>query len=204
MKSIKQAVHLVILILVLSGIAIAIYFFQINKQSDQTSLIENQPEEEIEENLSEEIITAERFIEDDNFSAKVPGGWAVMEDSQNFLAVVIKPISVSSTDYYTYYAVNNTSLNQRDLEEYVEALKEELIINNSTIEFLDQYLGEVNGKEGIYIELKSTSQDQEYKTLLVFIADGEWIWALSFNTPSDYWNEDRLIFNDILQSFQIK
>ena len=188
MRSIKKLIYLVILILVLTGIGTLVYFLENNKQPESISL---------NDSLGE-------LVDYDTFSTKVPNGWVLMEDPQNFLAVVIKPANASSTDYYTYYAVNNTSLEQKNLEEYVNALKDILVADNSNIEFTDQYSKEINGKNSIYLELESESLGQDYKTLLVFIADGDWVWVLSFNTPLNSWEEDKTTFDYILQNFQIK
>lgn len=201
MKSTKQIVHLAILILVLATIGTSIYFFQINRQPEEQ--IQNQGNQLEEENGKEDII-AEKFIDEDTFSTKIPAGWVMAEDPQNFLAVVIKPVNSSSSDYYTYYAVNNTALGEMTLEGYVEALKESLTINNSTIEFKDEYPGEVSGFPAIYLDLESLSIGEKYKTLLVFVSDGEWVWALSFNTPLASWDSDKTVFTDVLQNFLIK
>jgi hypothetical protein len=100
--------------------------------------------------------------------------------------------------------VNNTALIEDGLERYVELLLENLIIQNPSIEVINQYPSIISERDAICLEIASVSNEQDYKTLLVFIDDSEWVWALSFNTPTLSWEENQNVFDSVLESFLIK
>ncbi len=219
----NQTVSLVILVLLIAGAGAAIYYFsqqgqrpgtvpgneneEIQFEPQEENSSENQPPEE----SPEESFNTDRILDEETYSILVPAGWAQAstEDSR-FLALVVKPIgefdpqSMEEIEYNAYYAVNNTRLSQESLEEYVNLLKQNLITEDSTITVVDQYSGAISGREAIYLELQSFSGGQDYKTLLVFVEDGEWVWALSFNAPSDSWEDDKETFHEVSESLTIK
>ena len=215
----NQAVSLAISVLLIAGAGAAIYYF--SQHDWQPGTVPGNENEEIqfepqEENSNEnqpleEGFNTDRILNEETYSILVPAGWAQAstEDSR-FLALVVKPIgefdpqSTEEIEYNAYYAVNNTELPQDSLEEYVNLLKQNLIIEDSTITVVDQYSGAISGREAIYLELQSFSGGQDYKTLLVFVEDGEWVWALSFNAPSDSWEDDEETFRQVAGSLTIK
>jgi hypothetical protein len=215
----NQAVSLAISVLLIAGAGAAIYYFSQKEQpsgafpNNENEEIQFEPQEEnsSENQLPEESFMTDRILDEETYSILVPAGWAQAstEDSR-FLALIVKPMgdfnpqSTEEIEYNAYYAVNNTELPQDSLEEYANLLKQNLIIEDSTIEVLDQYSGIINGREAIYLELQSFSGGQDYKTLLVFVEDGEWVWALSFNTLSDSWEDDEETFHEIAESLTIK
>jgi hypothetical protein len=215
----NQMVSLAISVLLIAGAGAAIYYFSQQDWQPGTVLeneneeIQFEPQEEnsSENQLPEESFNTDRILDEETYSILVPAGWAQAstEDSR-FLALMVKPMgefdpqSMEDIEYNAYYAVNNASLVQESLEKYVNLLKQNLIVEDSTITVLDQYSGRVGDREAIYLELQSFSGGQDYKTLLVFVEDGEWVWALSFNTPSDSWEDDEEIFHEIVESLTIK
>jgi len=205
MKLTKQTILWTIFALLVIIAGVGIYFFQQNRQIEEII-----PEEEISES-EEETALKERTIDDEFYSTLVPAGWveATLENSK-FLSVVIKPIGdmesqdINDVAYDTYYAVNNTALIEDGLERYVELLLENLIIQNPSIEVINQYPSIISERDAICLEIASVSNEQDYKTLLVFIDDSEWVWALSFNTPTLSWEENQNVFDSVLESFLIK
>jgi len=205
MKLTKQTTLWTIFALLVIIAGVGLYLFQQNRQAEEVI-----PAEEISES-EEEVALKERTIDDEFYSTLVPAGWveATLENSK-FLSVVIKPIGdiesqdINDVAYDTYYAVNNTALIEDGLERYVELLLENLIIQNPSIEVINQYPSTISERDAICLEIASISDEQDYKTLLVFIDDSEWVWALSFNTPALSWEENQNIFDSVLESFLIK
>ncbi len=210
---------MVISFLLIAGAGFAIYYFfqqdwrfKVTPENENEEIqFELEEENSTENQPSEESFYTDRILDEEAYSILIPAGWAQAstEDSR-FLALVVKPmgdfdpLESEEIDYNAYYAVNNTSLNQQTLEEYVNLLKQNLIIENSTITVFDQYSGVIDGQEAIYLGLQSFSGGQDYKTLLVFVKDNEWVWALSFNTLSESWEEDEETFRGIAASLIIK
>lgn len=188
-----------------------VQFIKPIQESDfDTGKAEVTEEELTAERISKELAT-ERTLDGNLYSILMPEGWvrAVIQ-SNKFLALVIKPegqidaANLADVDYDTYYAVNNTKIEAGSLDEYVDLLKRNLANQIPSIEFIKQSYGNINGQEAIYLESKSSIEGKNYGTLLTFVADGNWVWAISFNTLSDSWLANRDIFYKIANSLIIK
>jgi len=227
MKILKNEIIIpVVLIVLIAGTGAIAYYLQQNQQPEmeletETPLQNNEQEQQMEENkeseASEKTLTpqeelmTERTLEDNLYSIIIPSGWVqAVATSSRFVAIVIKPKgeinpeNLSDVDYDTYYAVNNTKMNAGSLDEYVDILKQNLKIEIPSITFPKQTYGVINGHDSIFLESESSDKGKEYKTLLVFVDDGAWVWALSFNTPAESWTENKDLFYRVARSLEIK
>ena len=203
MKLPKSEFVVLTALFVLIGATGAIYFYQ-QSQSDQ-------PAETTETLKPEKELATERVLEDDLYKIIIPQGWVRAEiDSDRFLSLVIKPegqidlANIADIDYDTYYAVNNTKMEADSLDEYVDLLKQNLLAQIPSIEFIRQSYGTIDGRDSIYLESESEIEGKNYKTLLVFVGDRQWVWAISFNTLTDSWDENKSVFSEIANSLAIK
>ena len=223
MKILKnEIILLVILAILVAGTGGIAYYLQQNQQPEtETPSQNNEPEQQTEENKEseapeeaftpqEELMT-ERVLEDNLYSIIIPPGWVqAVTTSTRFVAVVIKPKgeidpeNLADVDYDTYYAVNNAKMDAGSLDEYVDMLKQNLKIEVPNITFPKQTYDTINGHNSIFLESESSAEGKEYKTLLVFVDDGAWVWALSFNTPAELWAENKDLFYRVANSLEIK
>ena len=216
MKLLKNEFVVLTALFVLIGAAGAIYFYQQSQSGQPAETTKTlKPEQEIQEPLSQELVekelAAERILEDDLYEIIIPQGWVRAEiDSDRFLSLVIKPegqidlANIADIDYDTYYAVNNTKMEADSLDEYVDLLKQNLLAQIPSIEFIRQSYGTIDGRDSIYLESESEIEGKNYKTLLVFVGDRQWVWAISFNTLTDSWDENKSVFYEIANSLAIK
>ncbi|MBI2042550.1 MAG: hypothetical protein HYT21_02290 [Candidatus Nealsonbacteria bacterium] len=179
---------------------------KIEEQEQKEKDEENTLPESIEEELS-----TQRTLNADLYSIIIPEGWVqAVIDSDKFLALVIKPdgpvdiVDPANIDYDTYYAINNTKMETNSLDEYVDVLKQNLVKQINSIEFTRQSYGAINGHDAIYLESTSSIGGEDYSTLLTFVLDEKWVWAISFNTLKDDWGENKSTFYRVSDSLIIK
>lgn len=182
----------------------------IQEDNFTTAKSEVNEEELAAERISKELAT-ERTLDENLYSILMPEGWvrAVIQ-SNKFLALVIKPegqidpSNLADVDYDTYYAVNNTKMETSSLDEYVDMLKQSLSKQIPSIEFTKQNYGTINGHNAVYLESASTIDGKNYRTLLTFVADETWVWAISFNTLTNSWEANSDVFYRVSNSLVIK
>jgi len=214
MKLLKnEFVILIVLLALIAAVGSAVLLYpspaKIEKQTQENQGEKNQ--ENISPEAIEKELASQRILDDNLYSIIIPEGWVqAVIGSDKFLALVIKPdglinpADLADVDYDTYYAVNNTKTEANSLDEYVDLLKQNLVKQIPSIEFTKQSYGTINGHDAIYLETVSVMDGNNYRTLLTFVADAKWVWAISFNTLANSWEENKSIFYEVSDSFVIK
>lgn len=158
----------------------------------------------------EEVITS-TLVETDYFTLIAPFGWEVESDA-NTLPIIIVDAQDKITDdkakeidFRTNLSINNASLAELSLEDYVEKVKTDLINAIPIIEIIKEELTVINGNEAYLLEIKSVQEDLKFSTLLALFAGKEnTIWAFSFNTLQESWPYYKNIFHQTARSVKME
>jgi hypothetical protein len=190
----KKTLLIFIVILVLAGAALAIYYFR----GDKTY-----PEEQGE--------NQETFIVKDDFSVLLPEGWTEATGFQGVSAMAINAgeeitdPEAEKINFRTYYSVTYDTLQGRTMESYAEYLKENLRHLLVNVDFVSERMSELNGRDAYVIETKLFQQGVDFKVLM-FLIKGEEddIWLVFFNTVESNWDRYQDLFQKIAASFETK
>lgn len=147
---------------------------------------------------------------EENFSLVLPYGWVQISPTTTWPIIIadsLKRITdkkVEEIGFGTNLSINWDELNQISPEDYIKNVKESLIQSIPIIEIVKEEKGSIRGKEANFVEIDSVQQDISFKTLLVFVTQGDTIWAISFNTLKESWPDYQYVFRQIAESFKLK
>lgn len=207
-----------VVLAVLAAFAFIYYSDAIKPESENNiSLDTEEPKEESplikEEPIEEEKEYKETFIAKDDFELILPVGWqeAIAPEDFLFMAADFSEIITNEkaieVNFRTNFSVKKDDLTKYSEEyspkTYAESVKISLMQTIPGIEFTYDEQTTVNNRQAYFVECESTADGIGYKTLLVFIkTEDNAMWAISFNTFSDSWQNYRDQFYQITQSFK--
>jgi hypothetical protein len=190
----KKTFFILIIVLILAGAALAIYYFRGDKPY-----------------LEEQKGNQEAFIVKDDFSILLPEGWIETAGFQGISAMAINAEEeitdpeVEKINFRTYYSVTYDTLQGRTMEGYAEYIKESLRQLLVDVNFTSEGTSELNGQDVYIIETELFQQGVDFKVLM-FLIKGEEddIWLVSFNTTKSNWDQYQDLFRKIAASFKTK
>jgi hypothetical protein len=190
----KKTFFILIIVLVLAGAALAIYYFR----GDKTY-----PEEQKE--------NQEAFIVKDDFSILLPEGWIETASPQGVSAMAINAEEeitdpeVEKINFRTYYSVTYDTLQGRTMESYAEYVKDSLGQVLVNVDFIKEEAVELDGRDTYTIEMEIQQQGIDFKVSMFLIkGEGDDLWLVSFNTVQNNWDQYQDLFREIAASFETK
>lgn len=204
----KVTLVLSVIIALVLGIVIGSFIpkIQASMQEKKDAELLAQKQAQIEEQLKQD-----RVLSKNEFSVKMPAGWAEVPAMPSTSATVMSVKEVPSTDalkkinFKSYYAVTFDTLNKRSLVGYVAYLKGTLQKLLLGIRFISDKTEKIGGQEARVIEAEVTQKGAEFKVLIVVIkGTKDDVWTLSFNTGKDTWDKYKDSFYDIARGFKLK
>lgn len=146
-----------------------------------------------------------------DFSINLPVGWKEISPVTGTLAMafnaneVVKDLKAQDIGFKSYFAVSPDTLQEKNMDDYFQALKNALSQNVPNVVFTEEQDKIINGKSAHAIEAELTQQEIDFKVLMVVIPGQEKnLWILSFNTLEDNWDEYEEIFYSVADSFVSK
>lgn len=167
-------------------------------QNDGTDSKEDPPTEQVANN----IVT-------DDFEITPLPGWEGRPAPEGVLAIAIKPTEIMTSDavkigFKSYFAITKDSLREKTKEEYISFIREELKKISSSVTFDTIWTTKVNGKDATVLDISINQQSVDFKVSIFLVWNGEDVWAISFNTTEDKWNEYKDDFFTSGSSFKLK
>lgn len=204
----KTTLVLSVLISLVLGIVIGSFIpkIQDSMQAKKDAELLAQKQAQIEEQLKQERVLAK-----DEFSLKMPAGWAEVPAMPSTSATVmfvkesVENAALQKINFKSYYAVTFDTLNKRSLTGYVAYLKGTLQKLLLGIKFISDKAEKIGGLEARVIEAEVTQKGADFKVLIVVIkGPDDAVWTISFNTGKDTWDKYKDSFYDVARSFQLK
>lgn len=159
----------------------------------------------------EEQLKQDRVLTKDEFSVKMPAGWAEVPAMPStsatvmFVKEVVKNEALQKINFKSYYAVTYDTLNKRGLAGYVTYLKGTLQKLLLGIKFVSDKTEKIGGLEARVMEAEVTQKGADFKVLIVVIKGAnDDVWTVSFNTGKDTWDSYKDSFYSIARGFQLK
>jgi len=192
-----------------------------NTESENGEQVENsgsnsQSEEPLEGNngtgAKENIPTAQTTnnIVTNSFEITPPPGWEGRPAPEGVLALAIKPgetmanPEASKIGFKSYFAITRSDLQGKTREEYVNFIGEELKKISSSVVLDTTWTTRVDGKDATVLDISINQQNVDFKVSIFLVWNGEDVWAISFNTTADKWNEYKDAFFTAGSSFKLK
>ncbi len=202
-KKIIILVFFIIILAILSGF----YFFKQDKYIDLPENIKNNIEKNNQ--LSNEQIQ-KKLITDD-FEITLPMGWEQTVPAIGTSAMAINKEeksddpTIQKINFKSYFAVSYDILQGKNLNGYLQNIKNTLSQTISNVVFTNEQDLLVNNKSARAVEAQLTQQGVDFKVLMIVIEGQEDdVWVISFNTTESYWDNYKGIFSDIVKSFILK
>ncbi|MDD3861601.1 MAG: hypothetical protein PHP74_01800 [Candidatus Gracilibacteria bacterium] len=160
----------------------------------------------------EEALKQDRLLNRDEFSIKMPIGWAEVQTMPSTTATImfIKEATqneeLKKIGFKSYYAITYDTLEKRTVYGYSIYLKDTLNKLLPGTKFKTNTAEKINGFEARIIEAEITQKGTDFKVLIAIIKgfEKEDIWTISFNTPVENWDAYKETFYDIARSFKPK
>ena len=195
----KTLVYIIILLVIVLGIGAKIYFVTENGK------LENEDTQDIEKGGETNALA------NDDFSMILPKGWKGSPAPAGAIAMAVNvdenvtDTAAAKINFKSYIAVSFDTLQERSREEYIEYTKDSLRQIFPATNFSQERQIIVDGKNAQAIEIGLIQHGVNFKVLMVLIWDeGEDIWILSLNTTEDKWEEYKILFSRVVESFKIK
>ncbi len=211
---------IIVVCLVIIGAGFGIYYFQKSGTEEQAKQpIQNQ-ESSIGAESSPSMTQKEQPREEtkkgillvrDEYSVLIPVGWREIAAPTGVSAMVsyvdeeITDLNAKKINFKTYYSVQYDVLKDKSLTEYAKTIKNQLKQTLPEISFTNEWPLTVNGREAYNLEAELNQQGVDFKILMVSIkGQKDDIWTIAFNTPKTKWQQYQSLFQEIIQSFEVK
>ena len=199
-------------LLILLGIAAAgfLVYRNLTKPAAEGGYVPESSEPQKEEPQEQETILVKN-----DFTIVLPVGWQEAISNADVLMVAIDDreeidrAKLGGIDFRTNFSVKADDMSQynkvQNMQDYVNSVKTSLIQMIPGIQFASEEEGTIDGRPAVFVECRSTQQNINFETLLVFI-EGNYdeVWAISFNTLEDSRTNYRDAFYQIARSFKLK
>ncbi len=204
----NSKIIITIVIVVLVAAAVATHYYLNRPQEEGTPLV---LDEEVTGGPEATKVLGETLLAKEGFEIILPPGW--QEDAEPPYSILFmavdgqEEISNQEINFRTNLTIKNDDLGiyqgLNNVQEYAVSIKESLTQAIPIIEFTEEKEETINGNAAYFIEIESTQEEIDFKTLLVFVeeADGT-IWGLSFNAYQNAWSAYRNLFYQMARSFK--
>jgi len=204
--------NVLIIIIIFIVIIIAGYFiYTLNKGQDLPEQNGQSASEPDREKIKEEGEPEDKTVLEQGFSIKVPKGWVEQPAPMGVSLMVVDMLSVvmderaRQINFHPYYTVSLDSLQDLELQGYVEILKQGINQVTPGIVFQNEINSEINANEIYAMEGEVIQNEIEFKLLIVLVkGNAKDIWVISFNTTKADWDQNAPQFTDITNSFLIR
>ena len=116
-----------------------------------------------------------------------------------------EPIETILENFKSYFAVSYDTLQGKNMNDYLQTLKNRLSQTIPNIAFTKEQDVTINGNLAYAIEAELTQQGVDFKVLMVVVSgQGEDIWVISFNTVKSNWDSYKDMFYGVASSFIVK
>ena len=204
----KQTIYLIIVAVLI--ISFGIYFVLVNPSifSENT---QDQPEEEGVANQPDNATEEEKSkLVTDDFEMVIPSGWESQAAPEGILALavnskeVIDDSSAAALGFKSYIAVTYSELGEKSREDYVSFVKEEISGVSESLTINTEREIKINGKDAHIIDMSLAQQGVNFRVLIFVVWNEDQIWAVSFNTIENKWQEYEDVFLNSAESFVLK
>jgi hypothetical protein len=200
------------IVVVLVVVVIAL-LFAYRGQVDQDDLVD-QPEDQ-EDSIPTELVgaTEDEVFESEKFSILRPQGWAEYEIQEgvafSFMVTADNLEEMMEQGDPVQLMVRELPREEETLDGYIDEIRAYLAdeadhYGAEAILVVDEYDTEVSGWPAKYIEIKYELEDYQAMAAAILVATEQDIWSLEFSGPFENWNENKSVFEKIIESFQIK
>jgi len=194
---------LIIVIILLLIIVVGYFIFTSNESQD---LLEQERQE-----IGKQGELEDKTVLAQGFSVKVPKGWVEQPAPIGVSLMAVDMLSAVNDErarqinFHPYYTVSLDSLQDLELQGYVEILKQGINQVTPGIIFQNENNLEINANEAYALEGEVTQNEIEFKLLIVLVKGQEKdIWVISFNSTQADWDNNAPQFTDIANSFLIR
>ncbi|MBU1922454.1 hypothetical protein KKD84_04540, partial [Patescibacteria group bacterium] len=117
----------------------------------------------------------------------------------------IKNEAARRINFTSYFSVSYDSLQERTKEEFVQYVKGALAQVASNINYTLEKDIAVDSMDAHALEFELTQQGADFAVLMVLVyGDNGDVWAVSFNTVKEKWDEYKPMFYQTADSFRLK
>ncbi len=217
---------IIILCLVIIGAGVGVYYFQKSNTKERLEQpIQNQevpisteglpaaeglPTEVQKEQPPEETKKGILLVRDE-YSILIPVGWREVAAPTGVSAMVsyvdeeITDPNAKKINFKTYYSIQYDVSQNKSLAEYAKTIKTQLQQVVPGISFTNEWPLTVNSREAYNLEAELNQQGVDFKILMISVrGKGDDIWTIAFNTPKTNWQQYQSLFQEIIQSFEVK
>lgn len=194
-----------IICLVVIGAGLGIYYFQKSSTEKQVEPLATQEEQ------SEKKTKKDNLLVRDEYSILIPVGWKEVAAPTGVSAMVsyideeITDPGAKKINFKTYYSIQYDVLQNKSLTEHAEIVKAQLKQALPEISFVNERSLIVNGREAYNLETDLSQKGVDFKISMVFIkGKADDVWTFIFNTPKSNWQKYQSLFQEIIQSFEVK
>jgi hypothetical protein len=171
---------------VLFGQIMAVY----EKEFDQQAPVET-------EGQSLEIDTV-------HYSLVLPSGWqTAKEDDEQSIFVNAGEVVVNN--FRTYLSISKDQIQGNTSADYINYLKNQIEQSAPDIQFNNENNFIKDGRDAFAMDSYVRQNNTDFKILTVAVrGNGDDVWVLNFNSLANKWEENAPVFENILNSFQVK
>lgn len=160
----------------------------------------------------ETALKQDRLLNRNEFSIKMPIGWAEVQTMPSTTATVMfineetQNEELKKMGFKSYYAVTYDTLEKRTVYGYSLYLRDTLNRLLPGTKFKTNTAEKINGFEARMIEAEITQKGTDFKVLIAVVRgfEKEEVWTISFNTTVENWDAYKETFYDIARSFEPK
>jgi len=106
--------------------------------------------------------------------------------------------------FKSYFAVAYESAPDRNMEEFIQYTKDQLIEGGVGIEIILEENITIDSREAYLMEGEVEQQEADFKASIVIVkGDGDDMWFITFNTALNNWEKYKDLFNETIYSFKI-
>lgn len=143
-------------------------------------------------------------IKTPDYNLILPTGWqTAQEDDRQSIFIYIN--EMPENDFKTYLSISQDQIQDDTFADYIGYLKNQIKESAPGISFDNENNIKINGRDAFAMDGYVRQNNTDFKILTVAIkGENNDIWILNFNTTKNKWENNALIFEQILNSFNIK
>ncbi|MBU4370070.1 hypothetical protein KKG58_04950, partial [Patescibacteria group bacterium] len=202
---------LIIVIILLVVIVVGYFIFTSDKSQDLPEQDGQSASEPDRQKIREQGEPEDKTVLGQGFSVKVPKGWVEQTAPMGVSLMAVDMLSVVNDErarqinFHPYYTVSLDSLQDLELQGYVEILKQGINQVTPGIVFQNENNLEINANKAYAMEGEVIQNEIEFKLLIVLVkGKTKDVWVVSFNTTKADWDKNAPQFTEIANSFLIR
>ena len=143
-------------------------------------------------------------IKTSDYNLILPAGWQIaQEDDRQSIFIYIN--ETSENDFKTYLSISQDQIRGDTFANYINSLKNQIKESAPGISFDNENNVKINGRDALVMDGYVRQNNTDFKILTVAIkGENNDVWILNFNATEDKWENNVPIFEQILNSFNIK